>query len=117
MDEIDQSSAGADDDQYEMQLDAPEASTAPANGTGSTAAHGGTRPMSPGDTVEMPVTDTTELSGAALTPINGADAAMSDEVATKREEGVIERSLQEAEGEAATEMMGGGHNIGGGSAV
>ena len=35
----------------------------------------------------------------------------------KKEEGKMEREIEDAKGEATTEMEGGGHNVGGGPAV
>jgi hypothetical protein len=38
---------------------------------------------------------------------------MSEEAAEKREEGLMERSVENAQAEAETELAGGGHNVGG----
>jgi histone deacetylase 1/2 len=49
----------------------------------------------------------------------GGDVEMAEAeaVAEAKEEGERERALEDAEGEAATEMAGGGHNVGGGPVV
>ena len=45
------------------------------------------------------------------------DVQMAESVAEAKEAGERECAVEDAEGEAATEMMGGGHNVGGGAAV
>ena len=47
----------------------------------------------------------------------GPDIEMSEAAAQERDEGVRERELENAEAEATTEMLGGGHNVGAGPAV
>lgn len=47
----------------------------------------------------------------------GADVDMAEDIAQEKEVGERERAVENAEGEAATEMAGGGHNVGGGPAV
>nr|POE92315.1 histone deacetylase rpd3 [Quercus suber] len=60
-----------------------------------------------------PVDETAPATAAPM----GQDVEMGEAGAKEREAGLMERSLQAAEGEAATEMAGGGHNVGGGPAV
>ncbi|GAB7363190.1 hypothetical protein MBLNU230_g3472t1 [Neophaeotheca triangularis] len=45
------------------------------------------------------------------------DVSMTEDAAEAKNEGIVEREKEEAEGEAATEMSGGGHNVGGGPVV
>lgn len=72
----------------------------------------GTPPRSP------PATEEAAATGAAPpTSTAGQDVEMSEAAAKEREEGLMERSREDAEGEATTEMVGGGHNVGGGPAV
>ena len=47
----------------------------------------------------------------------GKDVEMDDDAEREREKGLMERSMEDAEAEATTEMEGGGHNVGGGPAV
>lgn len=107
-----------------------EAAAAPATSTGDddmdvdTAAPGiSTPPRSPA----AAAADITTTSEAAAANANGEDTEMGDAAPTEeddaaakeeaRAEGERERDLANVEGEAATEMMGGGHNVGGGPAV
>lgn len=56
--------------------------------------------------------------GAPAPPAADVEMGMGDEEAEReREKGLMERSLEDAEAEATTEMEGGGHNVGGGPAV
>lgn len=90
-------SAAADD----MDVDA-----APAAGIS-------TPPLSPPPaTVAPAVASATEAEDTEM-----GEAADPAEQERAREEGERERDLANVEGEAATEMMGGGHNVGAGSAV
>lgn len=50
-------------------------------------------------------------------PAAGTDVDMAEDVERRREAGEREREIEDAEGEATTEMMGAGHNVGGGPAV
>lgn len=45
------------------------------------------------------------------------DVSMTEDAAEAKNEGIVEREREEAEGEAATEMRGGGHNVGSGPVV
>lgn len=107
----------------EMQVDAPVAApptSAPVDEATqetpaqSTPAQVGTPPKSPAPATEAP---STEVSGAtdAAAPVStaGQDVEMSEEAAEKREEGLMERSVENAQAEAETELAGGGHNAGG----
>jgi histone deacetylase 1/2 len=101
----------------EMQVDAPVAATsAPTEATqatlsNSTPAQVGTPPKSP-----EPATAATEVSAAEVPlatgtapPVStaGQDVEMSEEASEKREEGLIERSVEDAQAEAETELAGG----------
>jgi histone deacetylase 1/2 len=102
----------------EMQVDAPATATsAPAEeaaqGTlgGSTPAQVGTPPKSPEAATaatEVPATEVPVATGTAP-PVStaGQDVEMSEEAAEKREEGLIERSVEDAQAEAETELAGG----------
>ena len=50
-------------------------------------------------------------------PAPAGDVEMSEDAEKEREKGLMERSMEDAEAEATTEMEGGGHNVGGGPAV
>lgn len=67
------------------------------------------------------VTGGVEAAPAPVQPVLavGGDVEMAEAeaVAEAKEEGEREREAEDVAGEAATEMAGGGHNIGGGSAV
>lgn len=114
----------------EMQIDAPVAApptSAPAEGATQatpaepTPAQVGTPPKSPVAAAEPAAAATdvtaTEVLGAtgAAPPVStaGQDVEMSEEAAEKREEGIMERSVENAQAEAETELAGGGHNVGG----
>lgn len=104
-----QSEAGADDQEADtMDIDAPPAAAPPAMTS--------TPPKSP-----LPPPPATEAPGATGTApavsTAGADVEMDEDVAKARDEGVMERNLEDVEAEATTEMRGGGHNVGGGPAV
>jgi histone deacetylase 1/2 len=94
----------------EMQVDATPAET---------PAQVGTPPKSPAaapaaaDT-EVPATEAPGATGTAP-PVStaGQDVEMSEEAAEKREEGLMERNVENAQAEAETELAGGGHNVGG----
>ena len=122
-----QSEAGADDDEDEdMDVDPSttvQGTTAQALATGRGLAPGSARrtPSSRSPVPRergVPGTETAGLTGAAP-PVStaGADVEMSESAAKEREAGLMERTLEDAEGEATTEMRGGGHNVGGGPAV
>jgi histone deacetylase 1/2 len=102
----------------EMQVDAPAAATsAPAEEAAqatlgeSTPAQVGTPPKSPeaaASATEVPAAEVTVATGTAP-PVStaGQDVEMSEEAAEKREEGLIERSVEDAKAEAETELAGG----------
>lgn len=84
----------------------------------------------PADLVQPTIADKVEATGSptatestgttgqlAATSTAGADVEMSEDTALKRDEGVLERDLEDVQAEATTEMRGGGHNIGGGPTV
>jgi histone deacetylase 1/2 len=111
----------------EMQVDAPAAApptSAPAEEVtqatpAETPAQVGTPPKSPAAaeaaaTTEVPATEVPGATGTAP-PVStaGQDVEMSEEAAEKREEGLIERNVENAQAEAETELAGGGHNVGG----
>ncbi|KAK5162742.1 histone deacetylase [Saxophila tyrrhenica] len=58
-----------------------------------------------------------EVATSYTTAAPAGDVDMAEDVEAAKEAGERERELQDAEAEAATEMAGGGHNFGGGSAV
>jgi histone deacetylase 1/2 len=107
----------------EMQIDAPAAvpqTSAPAQEstqdqpTESAQAQTGTPPRSPAAAVAQASSDipATEVPGATGTapPVStaGQDVEMSEEAAEKREEGMMERNVENAQAEAETELAGGG---------
>ena len=108
----------------EMQVDAPVAApptSAPteeptqATPAESTPAQVGTPPKSPAAAAtEVPATEVPGATGTAP-PVStaGQDVEMSEEAAEKREEGLMERSVEDAQAEAESELAGGGHNVGG----
>lgn len=74
------------------------------------------------DDMEVDPAAATPAVEAAQPPDEGApapatDVEMSEDAETEREKGLMERTLEDAEAEATTEMEGGGHNVGGGPAV
>jgi histone deacetylase 1/2 len=108
----------------EMQVDAPAAApptSAPVEDATQAAsaepvpAQIGTPPKSPSAAAtELPATEVSGATGTAP-PVStaGQDVEMSEEAAEKREEGLMERSVEDAQAEAETELAGGGHNVGG----
>ncbi|KAK5122570.1 hypothetical protein LTR85_003833 [Meristemomyces frigidus] len=130
-----QSEAGADDD---MEIDPSDAAPQPPSAAAEVAAEApapGLVPetalgraatpssRSPAPPTTEPASEPTATEGPVVTgtappnSTNGPDVEMSESAAKAREEGMMERTLEDAEGEATTEMQGGGHNIGGGPAV
>ena len=113
----------------DMQIDAPAAApetSAPAQEstqeqpTESAPAQTGTPPRSPAATAAAPApadVPATEVPGATGTapPVStaGQDVEMSEEAAEKREEGLMERNVENAQAEAETELAGGGQVTGG----
>lgn len=104
----------------EMQVDAPAAppqTSAPAQeATQETPAQTGTPPKSPAaeTPAEVPGTETPAATGAAPPASTaGQDVETSEEAAAKREEGIIERNVEDAQAEAETEVAGGGQDVGG----
>ncbi|KAK4543279.1 hypothetical protein LTR36_005638 [Oleoguttula mirabilis] len=125
-----QSEAGADDDD-DMDVDpsdaapAPVSAEAPAPSLVPASTLGQATPAAPAaPAITSPPANTppgipaTEASGITGTappnPTAGPDVEMSESAAQAREEGMLERTLEDVEGEAATEMRGGGHVVGGG---
>ena len=107
----------------DMQIDAPAAApqtSAPAQEstqeqpTESAPAQTGTPPRSPAAAAapvssEVPATEVPGATGSAP-PVStaGQDVEMSEEAAEKREEGLMERNVENAQAEAETELAGGG---------
>ncbi len=58
-----------------------------------------------------------EAATAAVEGGGGRHVDMAESLEREKDAGRDETALEEVEGEAATEMAGGGHNVGGGSAV
>lgn len=106
-----QSEAGAEDDADDEMADADEPSR-PTQldrlASEAAAQQTNTPPKSPAP----PAPETTG---------NGGDVEMAEDdeaaKAAEKEEGALERELEDVKGEATTEMEDGGHNIGGGPAV
>jgi histone deacetylase 1/2 len=98
----------------------PEPAASDAAPAESTPAQVGTPPKSPAaaepaaTATEVPATEVPGATGTAP-PVStaGQDVEMSEEAAEKREEGIMERSVENAQAEAETELAGGGHNAGG----
>lgn len=119
------SSAGAGDEPSndEMQIDAPAPApqtSAPAEQTTSeapaepTPAQTGTPPKSPAPNANVPATEAPGATGTAPPASTaGQDVEMSEAAAEKREESIMERSAEDAQAEADTELAGGGQNAGG----
>lgn len=110
----------------EMQLDPPSAApqtSAPAQEptqetpAESTPAQTGTPPKSPAPAAEAAEVSATEapaaIGTAPPTSTAGQDVEMSEEAAEKREEGLMERSAEDAQAEVDTELAGGGQTEGG----
>ncbi|KAK6442199.1 histone deacetylase [Oleoguttula sp. CCFEE 5521] len=105
METASQSSAGADDEEGDMQVDdIPKRVSIMA-------------PMQTGGQRPPPLASPAPVGTNPSNSTNGPDVEMSDEAARQREAGMTERTLEDVEGEATTEMMGGGHNVGGGPVV
>lgn len=126
--EVASDAAGAADEASndEMQIDPPVAApqtSAPAQEptqetpAESTPAQTGTPPKSPAPAAEAADVSTTEAPAAIGTapPAStaGQDVEMSEEAAEKREEGLMERSAEDAQAEVDTELAGGGQTEGG----
>nr|OQO24858.1 Histone deacetylase RPD3 [Rachicladosporium sp. CCFEE 5018] len=102
-----QSSAGADDEEDDMQIDDIPKRVSIMGPMGN----------NPDLQRERAAASPAPVGTNPSNSTNGPDVEMSDEAARQREAGMIERTLEDVEGEATTEMMGGGHNVGGGPVV
>jgi histone deacetylase 1/2 len=127
-----QSEAGARDDD-EMDVDpkdedvedesaAPRPSDGPSDTLATPAAADAAAalaspPQSPGLAPATEDVGGIEATTATVPADSAEDVDMAEQIEREKEEGAKETALEDAEGEAATEMMGGGHNVGGGSAV
>ena len=108
VDEEDAAPATASDEAAPAPEDAPDTKNALPSETAEKAAS-----KSPAPATEAPGATGTAPSASTA----GQDVEMSEDAAKEREEGMMERTKEDVEAEATTEMEGSGHNIGGGPAV
>ena len=124
IEEASQQSEAGDEDEGEgdigedaddgMQVDAPEARPSSSDPAPENARQVNTPPKSP-----VPLSNVTNTEAQ-----QGDDVEMAEDETTaaeskqaEKDQGALEREIEDTKGEATTEMAGGGHNIGGGPAV
>jgi histone deacetylase 1/2 len=113
--EVSNQSEAGDDADDDMQIDTSGTAAQPDPGA-TTAQQVGTPPRSPvaGPSTTAPVAVAADTT---MDDVRMDDDPQPDQEEAKREEGKQERELDNVEAEAATEVAGGGHNVGGGPAV
>ncbi|CAK4031290.1 histone deacetylase rpd3 [Lecanosticta acicola] len=101
----------------EMQVDKEDTTAGPAAGpSGGAAQQTSTPPKSPAQPATTAETTEPATNSTAEDVEMAEDGDDADKEAQK-EQAKVEREIEDAKGEATTEMEGGGHNIGGGPAV